>query len=63
LDKLVLIDVELIVHILGFPSWGMDPMQFLNDKTKEKELMEEMKKKVIIEGRRKESSSKGSMMS
>jgi len=45
LDKLMSIDVELIVHITGFPYWGMDPMLFLDDKTKEKELAEEMKKK------------------
>jgi hypothetical protein len=34
-----------IVHITGFPSRGMDPVQFLDDKTKEKALAEEMKKK------------------
>jgi hypothetical protein len=45
LDKLVLIDVELITHITGFPSRGMDPTQFLDDKSKEKALAEEMKKK------------------
>jgi hypothetical protein len=45
LDKLVSIDVELIAHITGFPSRGMDPMQFLDDKSKEKTLAEEMKKK------------------
>jgi hypothetical protein len=45
LDKLVSIDVEIIVHITGFPSRGMDPAQFLDDKTKEKALVEEMKKK------------------
>jgi hypothetical protein len=45
LDKLILIDVEIIVHITGFPSRGMDPTQFIDDKTKEKALMEEMKNK------------------
>jgi hypothetical protein len=45
LDKLVLIDVEIIANITGFPSRGMDPMQFMDDKAKEKELAEEMKKK------------------
>jgi hypothetical protein len=45
LDKIVSINVELIDHITGFPSWSMDPMQFLDDKTKEKELAEEMKNK------------------
>jgi hypothetical protein len=45
LDKLVSIDVELIANITGFPSRGMDPAQFLDEKTKEKSLAEEMKKK------------------
>jgi hypothetical protein len=45
LDKLVSIDVELIAHITGFPSRGMDIAQFLNDKTKEKSIAEEMNKK------------------
>jgi hypothetical protein len=45
LDKLISIDVELIAHITGVPSWGMDPVQFLDDKSKEKALAEEMKKK------------------
>jgi hypothetical protein len=45
LDKLILIDVEIIAHIIEFPSRGMDPTQFLDDKTKEKELAEEMKNK------------------
>jgi hypothetical protein len=45
LDNLVSIDVELIAHITGLSSRGMDPTQFLDDKTKEKALAEEMKKK------------------
>jgi hypothetical protein len=49
LDKLVSIDVELIVHITGLPSRGMDPAQFLEDKTKEKALAEEMKNKYDTE--------------
>jgi hypothetical protein len=32
LDKLVSIDIELIVYIIGLPSRGMDPTQFLEDK-------------------------------
>jgi hypothetical protein len=43
LENLVSIDVELIAHITGLPSWGMDPAQFLEEKTKEKTLAEEMK--------------------
>jgi hypothetical protein len=38
LDKVLLIDVEIIVNITGLPSRGMDPAQFLDDKTKEKAL-------------------------
>jgi hypothetical protein len=45
LDKLVSIDIEIIANITMFPSWGMDPAQFLDDKTKEKSLAKEMKKK------------------
>jgi hypothetical protein len=45
----VSIDVELIVHITGLPSRGMDPAQFLDDKTKEKALAEEMKNKYDTE--------------
>jgi hypothetical protein len=45
LDKRVSIDVEMIMSITGFPSRGMDPVQFLDGKTKEKALVEEMKKK------------------
>jgi len=45
LDKLVSIDMDLIVHITGLPSRGMDTTQFLDNKKKEKALMEEMKKK------------------
>jgi hypothetical protein len=45
LDKLILIDVELIANITGFPSQGMDPAQFLDKKSKEKALVEKMNKK------------------
>jgi hypothetical protein len=45
LDKLVSIDVEIIASIIRLPFWGMDPAQFMDDKTKEKSLAEEMKKK------------------
>jgi hypothetical protein len=45
LEQLISIDVELITYITGLPSWGEDPTQFLEDKTKEKALAEEMKKK------------------
>jgi hypothetical protein len=45
LEQVVSIDVELIAYITGLPSRGEEPMQFLEDKTKEKALAEEMKKK------------------
>jgi hypothetical protein len=45
LDKLVSIDVNLIMHITWFSSRGMDLMQFLYDKIKEKSLAKEMKNK------------------
>jgi hypothetical protein len=49
LDKRVSIDIELIAHITRLPSWGMDLAQFINDKTKEKALAEEMKNKYSTE--------------
>jgi hypothetical protein len=45
LDKIVSIDIEIIANITGFPSRGMDPTKFLDDKSREKALAEEMKKK------------------
>jgi hypothetical protein len=45
LDKPVPINVELIMQITGLPTWGMDPVLILDDKSKEKTLAEEMKKK------------------
>jgi hypothetical protein len=45
LDKRVSIDIELIAKITGLPIQGMDPELFLDDKTKEKVLAEEMNKK------------------
>jgi hypothetical protein len=51
LDKLVSIDVELIAKITGLPIRGMDPAQFLDDKTREKTLAKEMKKEVWYQQR------------
>jgi hypothetical protein len=45
LDRPVPITVELITQITGLPSRGMDPALILDDKSKEKALAEEMKKK------------------
>jgi hypothetical protein len=42
-EEPVSIDVELIAFITGFPSRGESLVQFLDEKTKEKELVEEMK--------------------
>jgi hypothetical protein len=45
LEQIISIDIELIAYTTGLPSWREDPTQFLEDKTKEKSLAEEMKKK------------------
>jgi hypothetical protein len=45
MDRPVSIDVDLIAEITGFPTDGENPEQYLDDKTKEKSLAEEMKKK------------------
>jgi hypothetical protein len=43
-EEHVSMDVELIVFITRMPSWGENPAQFLDEKTKEKALAKEMKK-------------------
>jgi hypothetical protein len=43
MDRLVSIDVNLIVEITGLPMDGEKPAQYLDDNTKEKYLEEEMK--------------------
>jgi hypothetical protein len=45
LDRPLFIIVEIIPPIIGLPSQGMDPALILDDKSKEKSLVEEMKKK------------------
>ena len=53
LDRPIPINVVLIVQITGLPSQGMDPTLILDDKSKEKALAEEMKKKYgIVRGKR-----------
>jgi hypothetical protein len=42
LDKHVSIDVKLIKKITGLPIRAMDPTLFLDDKTKEKALVEDI---------------------
>jgi hypothetical protein len=44
LEEPISIDVELISFITGLSSMGESPTQYLDDKTKEKSLAEEMKK-------------------
>jgi hypothetical protein len=44
LNEPISIDVELILFITGLPSNGDKPMHYMDDKTKEKALTEEMKK-------------------
>jgi hypothetical protein len=48
LDKHILINIELISQIIGLPTRGMDPVLILDEKSKEKALVEEMKKKYGI---------------
>jgi hypothetical protein len=43
MEKLILIDVDLIIEITGFPIVGENPEKYLYDKTKEKSLEEEIK--------------------
>jgi hypothetical protein len=38
LENLESINVEIITNITGFPSRGMDPMHFLDEKSREKAL-------------------------
>jgi hypothetical protein len=45
MDKPVPITIELIAQIIGLPIRGMDPALILDDKSKEKTLVEEMKRK------------------
>jgi hypothetical protein len=49
LDKPVCVDVELISFITRLPSNGAKPAQYMDDKTKENSLVEEMKKTYGIE--------------
>jgi hypothetical protein len=45
LDRPISIDIDLIVHITGLPSQGLDPASMFFDKKKEKSLTESMKEK------------------
>jgi hypothetical protein len=45
LERPIPITVDIIVQIIGLPIRGMDPALFLDEKTKEKVLAEEMKNK------------------
>jgi len=44
MDRMVLIDVDMIATIMGLPTDGEKPDKYLDDKNKEKALIEEMKK-------------------
>jgi hypothetical protein len=44
MDRPISIDVDLIAEITGLPTDGEKPEQYLDEKTKEKALAEEMKK-------------------
>jgi hypothetical protein len=43
MDRPVPIDVYLIANIIGLPTNGVKPEQYLDDKTKEKAIAEEVK--------------------
>jgi hypothetical protein len=45
MDRHVSIDVDIIVEIIGLPTNGEKPEKYLDDKTKEKSMAEEIKKK------------------
>jgi hypothetical protein len=49
MEDSVSIDVEIIAFIKGLPSMGEILVEYLDDKTKEKSLVEEMKKIYDIE--------------
>jgi hypothetical protein len=49
MEQPVSIDVEMIAVITGLPSMGENLAQYLDDKTKEKALNEEMKRTYGIE--------------
>ena len=51
LEKPIPITVDLIAQITGLPIQGMDPMLILDNKSKEKALAEEIKKKYGIASR------------
>jgi hypothetical protein len=44
MERLVSIDVDLIMFIIGLPSNGKKPSKYMDEKTKDRDLMEEMKK-------------------
>jgi len=44
MDKPISIDVDLIAEITTFPTDGENLEQYLDDKTKEKVVVEDMKK-------------------
>jgi hypothetical protein len=43
-EEHVSIDIDIISFIIGIPYRGDNPMHYLDDKTKENALVEEMKK-------------------
>jgi hypothetical protein len=43
MDRLVPIDVDLIAKITGFPTSGVNPEDYLDNKSRDKEIAEEVK--------------------
>jgi hypothetical protein len=48
-DRLVPINVDIIETIIGIPMDGEKPKQYLEDKTKEKSISDEIKDKYVVE--------------
>ena len=49
MEEHVSINIVLIVLIIGLPSMGKSPIQYLDEKSEEKDLAEEMNKTYGIE--------------
>jgi hypothetical protein len=48
MEKQVSIDVDLIIDITGLPTEGEKPEQYLDGNTKEKDIVEEMRRSLIL---------------
>jgi len=48
MDRLYPIDVDLIANIIGLPTNGVKPKDYLDNKARDKEIVEEVKTKFRI---------------